>query len=167
MKVYGVILLMVTLMVGSLMAEPQARKGHGHKGKGKRMAAELGLSQEQQDQMKTLWEKHRAERKDTRGEVKELRQGIATELKKSKPSKSEIKSLADKIGAIHSANAVRMADHMLEIKKVLTPEQFSKMLDKKEQRGQKKGNKKSGKGKGPGGKKQHGHQKGGSCCPQS
>lgn len=168
MKLQNVMLLVVMIVVGSLFAQgPRNGQGpQGGKGKGARMAQELGLSEQQQADLKALREKHRAERKDTRGEVKALRKQIAEELKKSSPSKSKIKTLADKIGAIHSANAIRMADHMLEVKKILTPEQFSKMLDLKEQKGN-NGPKHKGKGRGPGGKKQHGHQRGGACCPQS
>lgn len=169
MRSKSVLLLLILMLVGALVAEQPRRNtsGHGHQGRGdgSRMAQELGLSQEQQAELKVLREKHKAGRSDTRNEVKAIRRQIAEELKKSSPSKSRIKTLADKIGAIHSANAVRMADHMLEVKKILTDEQFSRMLDLKEQRkGQKNG---PGKGRGPGGKKQHRHQKGKACCPQS
>lgn len=169
MKLQRVIVLVVMVLVAGLFAQaPGKGNGHGHggKGDGTRMAQELGLSEKQQADLKVLREKHRAERIDIRTEVKALRKEIAEELKKSTPSKSKIKTLADKIGAIHSANAVRMADHMLEVKKILTPEQFSKMLDIKEKKGN-KGPNHQGKGRGPGGKKQHGHQRGSGCCPQS
>lgn len=164
MKLQAIMLLIVTLLLGSLMAEPPRRNMGGHgKGDGTRMAQELGLSQEQQDQLKELRKKHREERRDIRTEVKELRRQIGEELKKSNPSRSTIKSLADKIGTIHSENAVRMADHMLEVKEILTDEQFTKMLDLKEEKANKMHKK-----KGPGGKKgQGGHRKGGACCPKS
>lgn len=165
MKRQKVVLLLIMLIVAFLVAEPVGRCcGQKGRGDGTRMAQELGLTQEQQEQLRLLRQKHKAERPDTRAEVKALRRQIAEELKKSSPSRSKIKTLADKIGAIHAANAVRMADHMLEVKVILTPEQFSKMLDIKEQRG---GHKK-GPGKGPGGRKKvHGNPRGGGCCPQS
>lgn len=167
MKLVKFCMIVSLFLVGSLVAQPARRNvnGHGHRGKGDgtRMAQELGLSKEQQAQLKELRQKHKTERPNTREEVKALRRQIAEELKKNSPSKSKIKTLADRIGEIHAANAVRMADHMLEIKKILTPEQFSKMLDMKEQKGQRK--QQMGKGRGPGGKKHHGHGKGKACCP--
>lgn len=167
MRFQRFVLLLFVLFIGAAFAQPPHRGGYGNRGKGdgSRMAQELGLSQEQQEQLKEIRQKHRAEKPDNRSEVKALRRQIAEELKKSSPSKSKIKTLADKIGALHSANAVRMAEHMLEVKAVLTPEQFSKMLELKEQRkAHKQGARKGHKGGGKGYKR---HKNGGACCPQS
>ena len=101
----------------------------------------LDLSDSQIASLDSLRGEQFNDNKDNRDKIKRLRKEIYLEVSKAKPNNSLIEKKAGEIGEIHKALTVKMANHILDIKKILTPEQFSKFLERRESmaRGMRKG----------------------------
>lgn len=124
----------------------QASRGKAEE-RGVRMTQELNLSQEQQDQMKALRTKskdaHKAEREEFRTKKNELNDL----LKASSVDKKAIDTKIKEISALTEEKMQNRVEHLLKVKEILTPEQFEKFLQMKEERMKQH----RGKGKGHGG----------------
>ncbi|KEA63572.1 hypothetical protein ADIMK_2351 [Marinobacterium lacunae] len=100
-----------------------------------RFAQALNLTEEQQAQMKQLWEQHREERQGMRGE----RQGYMGAMRSLDPNSETFQADVDKLIADAQARvAERIQDHAemkQEMSKILTPEQQAKMQEMMAQRG--------------------------------
>lgn len=90
---------------------------------------ELGLTQDQKDKLKAL----KDDKEDMHSgfsDMKKLREDIQTLLRNPSSTEAEIltksKEMADKMAAGHE----KRIKHLLEMRKILTPEQFGKLLDK-------------------------------------
>jgi len=108
----------------------QRRGGENGENRGERLREELGLSDDQFEQLQELKTEHRGEMKSNREAVQALRTEVKTELKKEEPSISETDRLAEEIGELHTEMTKSLVAHLLEIKEILTPEQFEKMASR-------------------------------------
>lgn len=107
--------------------------------KGQKILQKLDLSDDQRKQMKAIREKYREEMKSLRSKMKESR----GKMKSLHTSGNESEILQHHKQAQETRNKLDdlRLQRMLETKKVLTPEQFSKMQEfrKKGKRGKRKG----------------------------
>ena len=101
------------------------------------MEKELGLSKEQSEKLRA----HRKAQRETgmalMQEMKAKREALRAELDKPTLDTSKVKALNEELKALHN----KMADHrltaVLELREILTPEQFKKFQAKaQERRGQ-------------------------------
>ena len=99
-----------------------------------KMAADLGLTQEQQDQMKALRESGKEKAGSLREKSKEVRQALREELNKADTDSSKVKGYVEDLTALYRQKLEQRVDGVLGMKKVLTPEQFSKLNEKMEQK---------------------------------
>ncbi len=116
---------------GRGQGQHQRRGGNGNgensENRGERLREALDLSDEQFEQLQALKTEHREEMQGNREAVQALRAEVKTELKKDSPSSSETDRLAEEIGDLHTEMTKSLVAHLLEIKEILTPEQFEKM----------------------------------------
>ncbi|MBD3316350.1 MAG: periplasmic heavy metal sensor [Chitinivibrionales bacterium] len=127
----------LTIAVAGMMAVPAvARPGDGrgcphHDGeKPHRMWSALDLSEDQKSQLKELHQEMLTARKEHRQKVKELRGQIRDELAKDNPSRGALDNFVARQADLHKAMSDQRIDHLLNVKEVLTKEQFEKLLDK-------------------------------------
>ncbi len=92
--------------------------------------AGLELTEDQKAKLKEIHEEMADARKENFEAAKALRAKIKEELLKNEPSKSVLDSYADELGKLHKEMSRARHEQLLKVKKVLTAEQFSKIVNK-------------------------------------
>jgi len=90
----------------------------------RRMWAELNLTAEQEAQFKEINARHAPARRENAQRIEELREKINQEILRDKPSKSMLIQYAGTIGELQKKMSLASVNHLLDVKSVLTPEQF-------------------------------------------
>ena len=121
-------------MVSSLYAHEQAAPGPDSS-RAHHMWAKLGLSQKQQDQMKQLFADGKEKMKANFQASKDLRQKIKDELLKPNPDAAVLDAYAGKLAQLHEQMLKDRISGLFKAKQILTPDQFKKLLDMQEKRG--------------------------------
>jgi Spy/CpxP family protein refolding chaperone len=102
-----------------------------------RMDKELGLTAEQRKKLKEHRQSHRGEAKKFFEEIRTKREALREELEKPDFDKDKVKALNEELKALQN----RMADHrlegILEVREILTPEQFKRFHEMAGERRQK------------------------------
>lgn len=122
-----------SLCVCAMLLVPMASFGQTHgpsSGKNHHMWADLGLTDDQKVKLKELHQEIVALRDKNFETVRAIRTKIKDELLKESPSTTQLDSYASEIGEIHKEIARQHNNHLLKVKAVLTPEQFSKLVSK-------------------------------------
>jgi Spy/CpxP family protein refolding chaperone len=105
--------------------------------------AQLNLTPDQKARLKALHSDLKDFRKANFEKMKSMLDKSKEELLKPAPSKAALYTYAQQMGDLHRAMAERMADHMLQMKTILSKEQFQKFLNRDFMRGA------GGRGNGP------------------
>ncbi len=133
----------VTLLFSLATAEPGPHhpcRGHGGKGpdsacaagRKHRMFDDLKLTEEQQTKLKTLHDEMITVRKKHMEAVKSVRDKMRVELLKKSPARKTLDGFAGELGNLHKKMTKDRTAHLLKVKKVLTPEQFTRLVEKEE-----------------------------------
>jgi Spy/CpxP family protein refolding chaperone len=127
-------LVLGLLAAGSLMLSPlvvSAQPDGPGKGKNhEKMMAELKLTAEQNEQLKGLHQQHRQDMKPFQEKMKGIRDKVKAELLKPAPSKPALDGYAAELGDLHKQMALKRNEHLLQMKAILTAEQFAKLVNK-------------------------------------
>jgi len=116
-----------------------------HQGKHHLMARVLNLTEDQQKQLKAIKQKERQTMKSTFEAIKSNREAFNEEIVKATPDMSKINELQNQLKTIQAQMADNHLNSVLEIKKIMTPEQFvGFMALQKERKLMKQGHKKFG-----------------------
>lgn len=142
-----VYLAVAVFVCGVSLSSAQAYEGRGqdgdkeHKAKMmEKLTEKLELTQEQQEQMKEMKEGNREERQKLQEEMKANREALKAELQKPETDKAAIdKTVAAMKDAQGKLIDLRVQNFM-QMKEILTPEQFQKMSELKEDHKGKKRN---------------------------
>jgi Spy/CpxP family protein refolding chaperone len=89
---------------------------------------DMNLTTEQQEKLKALHEEMQVTRDKHKDEVMSVRKKISEELLKDAPSTTTLDGYAKELGDLHAKMTRERYDHLLKVKKILTPEQFKTML---------------------------------------
>jgi Spy/CpxP family protein refolding chaperone len=95
-----------------------------------RWTSDLGLTQDQQSKLLKIHNETRDIRVKHRESIASVRLKIRNELAQPKPSKQILDEYAVELGKMHTEQIQSNTEQMLKIKEILTPEQFSKVIDK-------------------------------------
>ncbi|MCB1214438.1 MAG: Spy/CpxP family protein refolding chaperone [Deltaproteobacteria bacterium] len=117
------------LSAGSLFAE---QGGRGYRGE--RMAEELGLNDTQKEQMREIHQKYQSIMQSKRESMKTERNKLKTLLQDPKASDASLKDQHEKVKKLKNEIGDERFNQVLEIRKVLTPEQMEKFNDKRKHR---------------------------------
>ena len=115
-----------------LMAPTAYADWDGHGGKGnmeehvQKVFDKLGLSAEQKKQLKENREKHRAGREAQRKAMKENMKAMGEELKKQDYDVAKVTAIVEQGKQLHNQMADEHLAALLEVRKILTSEQFAK-----------------------------------------
>jgi Spy/CpxP family protein refolding chaperone len=111
---------------------------------------DLQLNADQKSKLLTMHNEVKDLRKNQRDEINAVRQKIKEELSKSNSSKTILSGFVSDLGKLHEKQIQSHIDHMMQLKTILTPEQFQKVIDK-EWNGSKMGMGRQGNHEGAGG----------------
>lgn len=163
------VLVSMLFIAISLSAQPMDGRGPGGPGSGPgfegegmrhhRIWEQLNLTEDQRVEIKKLHEEMKPVRIEHHKAMKAVRDKIEAEIQKENSDRATLTNYSREMAELHFKQAEAMADHLLKIKAILTPEQFKKMQELHDQR---RGGKGHGKGKGPG----KGHGNGSGHCTE-
>jgi Spy/CpxP family protein refolding chaperone len=94
--------------------------------RGKKMAKELGLSADQEQQLKDSRKAHREKGEEFRKEMQGKREAMKAELEKPSLDMSRINSLQAEIKDLQGKMDDNRLDGILQVRKILTADQFKK-----------------------------------------
>jgi Spy/CpxP family protein refolding chaperone len=94
--------------------------------RGKKMAKELGLSADQEKQLKDSRKAHREKGEELRKEMQGKREAMKAELEKPSLDMSRINSLQAEIKDLQGKMDDNRLDGILQVRKILTADQFKK-----------------------------------------
>ncbi|OGX06283.1 MAG: hypothetical protein A2Z88_00545 [Omnitrophica WOR_2 bacterium GWA2_47_8] len=111
-----------------------------HKGKMKEkwaekkaeMYKELGLTPEQQAQLDAHKEKHRGQMKGLHEQIKAKREEVRAELQKPEVDTNKVQQVHNELKALKAQQEDHQLEGVLEVRKILTAEQFQKFMQLKE-----------------------------------
>jgi len=98
------------------------------------MIQELDLTEEQQDQMKDLRYAHGKTMIDLRGNMKSAQLDLRKLKTDDEPNKKKIYAQIDQVGKARTAMDKAQVDHQLEVRKVLTEDQYKIFMNKMSRR---------------------------------
>lgn len=102
----------------------------GHKGdRGAFLAEKLGLDDKQKAALKDLKEDMRDDQESLRDQVKAKHEAMKALWTAPNPDRAKIIAATNEISALKAQMAARHVDFLFEAKKVLKPEQFTKLVD--------------------------------------
>ena len=97
---------------------------------GRRLWRELNLTPEQEVKFREINSRHAPVRRDNARMIESLREKINQELLRDKPSRSTLIQYAGQMGELQKKMNIASIDHLLNVKAVLTPEQFRKFTNR-------------------------------------
>ena len=127
-KMFLCTMLAFTMLLPISALADGKQKGKGHPMKKTWMR--LGLTSEQETRLKELHWQTATDRRELEIKIKELRGKIKMELLKDKPSQKVLDDYAAQMGDLHKQKNLSSIDHLLKVKKILTPEQFRTFAEK-------------------------------------
>jgi len=93
------------------------------------LTEKLNLTADQQGKLLALHKEKNAEAKPLFDQMKAIRDKVKAELLKSEPSKQALDNFASQLGDLHRQLVRNMNEHLLKVKAILTPDQFSKLVN--------------------------------------
>lgn len=95
---------------------------------------QLNLTEEQKQQLKENKASHREKNKSSFEQAKSYREAMKNELMKPELDMSKIYEIHSQLKTLHAQMADDRLSSILEVRKILTPEQFSKFISLMEER---------------------------------
>jgi len=121
--------LLTVALAGLSAAQVDDRRSRGDH-PARQMWAELNLTPEQEAKFRELNARHGPIRRGHSRQIEELRERINQELLKDKPARSLLAQLAGQMGETQKKMNIASVNHFLDLKAVLTAEQFAKFTER-------------------------------------
>lgn len=96
---------------------------------------ELGLTDEQVQQLDDYRNQQREQMKQDRQTMKQLKEEIKQETEKTEIDEAKIKSIHEQLKTLNNKMSDNRLDGILQLRKILTPEQFKKFNEARGKRG--------------------------------
>lgn len=100
----------------------------------KEVQKELGVTPEQEEKLKVNREKMQEKMKALRDQLKEKRDALRLELDKPDFNEANVRALHQELKKLMDQKEDIWLDGILEVRKILTPDQFKKFMEMKEKR---------------------------------
>lgn len=145
-KTSGALLTGLFLFAGSgLLSEPMGDDGPGFgpgprgdeskmEGRFEEMNKELGLTKEQAEKLRAHRQSQRQANQALWKEMQSKREALRAELEKNNVDSGKVKALNEELKALHDKMADQRLNGVLEVRKILTAEQFKKLRELGEKR---------------------------------
>ena len=92
---------------------------------------QLDLSPEQEEQLNVHRKRHREQGKEIRESIRAKRETMKEELQKQNLDMEKINKIHSELKSMHSKKADHRLEGILEVRKILTTEQFAKFMELK------------------------------------
>lgn len=112
----------------------EAKNGKGPEKHFQDMTEQLDLSKEQKEQLKTHYDQQKVRMKETGEALKTSRKALRDEMQNYNSDESTIKNTTAELKALQAQMLDQKVDGFLAMREILTPEQFQKMNDLREER---------------------------------
>lgn len=118
----------IFLATSSVIAKPEFHGDH-KEGPPEEIMKKLNLSKDQMDKMHKLEKKHRSEIRGTEKRIMQAMKDMEKMIKTGNFNKRDVDNIVGKIGKMQTFMMRHSLYHLLDIKKILTPEQFKQVLE--------------------------------------
>jgi Spy/CpxP family protein refolding chaperone len=119
-------MILAGLLAGASAGEGKRRSPRDHRD----FDEELNLTEEQKAELKKLHQGVHEGLKEFKKKMRELRATLKDELSKDTPDKAALETYAASMGDLAKQMAAHRVEHLLQVKEVLTAEQFAALLSK-------------------------------------
>jgi len=119
-------LMLLAVALAPVSGSADERRGQN----ARRLWEELSLTPEQEAKFREINSRHAPARRDNARMIEGLREKINQELLRDKPSRSNLITYAGQMSELQKKMNLASIDHLLNVKAVLTPEQFKKFTDR-------------------------------------
>jgi Spy/CpxP family protein refolding chaperone len=102
------------------------KMGHGFKGQ---LFEGLGLSESQREQIRALHDK-RTSLRDQHEDLQAKREELINEIKAQRTDESKVLTLVEQVNKLHAEINTTRVKNLLQMKKILTPEQFKILTER-------------------------------------
>lgn len=127
-----ILLVLVSLIAGIMGVVFVSADTDTSRAKGKiiwqKISEKLGLTPEQQTKLKNLRIALQKQTKDTRENIKTVREKEKDELLAPNPSQNVLYGYSKEINDLHGVLAEKRLEHLLKVKEILSQDQFTKLL---------------------------------------
>jgi len=144
MRIAGLVVALMALSVGMVYADNGGnfagggdffKGGHEwHPGKHHLMARVLNLTEDQQKQLKSIKQKEMGAMKSVFEQIKANREELNAEIVKATPDMNKVNNIQTQMKTLQSQMVDNHLNSILEIKKIMTPEQFIGYMALKKER---------------------------------
>jgi Spy/CpxP family protein refolding chaperone len=137
----AVVAVVAIALLGAGMAESRPKRGchgHGHDGRLDRLVAklaDLGLDTQTRAAAAQVIEQARAEGEEQRDEAREARRTLHELLQQDPPAVEQVMAQADTVGALETERRKAKLRTLLELRALLTPEQWEQLHERRHRRG--------------------------------
>ncbi|MBT3877909.1 MAG: periplasmic heavy metal sensor [Candidatus Scalindua sp.] len=143
---YSVGIVGAMLLTSNVYSQPKGNNTNRHdqmreemKAKMQEVFKQLDLSPEQEEQLQAHRKNHRGQTGEFREILKAKRETLKNELQKEELNMEEIYKIHNELKGLHSKKADHRLEGILEVRKILTAEQFRKFCElRKEMRSMKR-----------------------------
>ncbi len=136
--VYSIGFIVVMLLTSNLYAHEPGNHPPGHEAMREKMRArmlevfkQLDLSPEQERQLEDHRNKHREQAREIHTSIRAKMKEIMGELQKQELNMDKINKIHSELKNLHSKEADHRLEGILEVRKILTTEQFGKFMELK------------------------------------
>jgi Spy/CpxP family protein refolding chaperone len=133
----GIMLSLLFVLTPQAFAEKNYDKGYDKEDweeKVNKMHHELGLSDDQREALKSHKEEHREDMKALREQLSVKREALREEMQKDDFDAGRVRMINDEIKRLTNEMADHRLEGILEVREILTPEQYSRFQEMKESR---------------------------------
>lgn len=114
-----------------------------------RLTAELGLTQQQQEQLTLLRQKHQKEAMTLRHQIEERQLALKQEMEKEHPSEAAVFKAIDEVAPLRVQMLKMQFRQRQAMQAVLTPEQLERLRALRDERRERRGQERGGQGRRP------------------
>lgn len=125
------------ILLPEVKAQPEGRGYEGRKIWGHKISEiheQLGLTPDQKAQLKSHREKHRSQMEALHQQIKTKREQFTQELQKENFDLNKVKQIHSELKSLKAQMEDYRLDGILQVRQILTPEQFHKFRELKNQR---------------------------------
>ncbi len=133
---YSLVIIGAMLLASNTYSQPTERHSPEHEAMREKMKTrmievfkQLDLSPEQEKQLRAHRNKHRDQEKNIHESISSKREEMKIELQKQELNMAKIDKINSELKSVNSKRADLMIEGVLEIRKILTVEQFTKFTE--------------------------------------
>ena len=140
--IYSLGIVGAMLLTSNVYSQPKGNNTNRHdqmRAKMQEVFNQLNLSPQQEEQLQAHRKNHRGQTGEFRESLKAKKEAIRNELQKEELNMEEIYKIHNELKGLHAKKADHRLEGILEVRKILTAEQFRKFCElRKEMRSMKR-----------------------------